>query len=1422
LRARALRMKFTNLPQVMKVRSAAPERGHSCPPRRLLPPLLAFLWFATALVLPAEDTNRTKLWFDRDAKFYRETGTHVRELTQLTSKHLDALAEYDSVKGMPIDEHSMARIYEKAGNNHHAFGIVAKLISMKSIDNAYSLEMARVRDGMIDKRLLKIAAEKNWRIARSDSGNQTSGMKSDLDQTFYVFEYDEKTKTYKRASLEADAELVRLFEQRWTDGPGKALIPLSALDIASIMGANRFPDPRDVTIENYHVEYERVIRALRKTPGAYTTAGAVAQQMQFRAFNEIMARNPRAYRIYGKDAKGEYSKFPSEDFDKMEPEARMKELAKIGSDWHEEAVRTMFGQEPQLMRGYAFGAAMANFQEMQKYMGEAKFETKYHLRTWEDGMLVEHLASEGEASGVARSQKKEYGSLSSAEREALNRKFMEKLFPGDETKQKQHSLALEISLAQRELHKGKKPPGFQDTSNKTQENQLLFGKLAESLGIKNFDAANPDHLDRVDKAYRNMASEFSMASTHHCAPEAFEMLIKDSEGAKRFVEGYEHLMERTQGRQLQGETFTDANGKQVTLTAEQVKERFTRNLADASKLTLIYALYDLGKMGEEHATRLTRTLRERFPDHGHIVDELVREAERLSHDPEAELLRPHGDGHAPEPKAGYKEVLTRRFWELSSRVGDHVMGELGIHRRGEAQVVNSILRRQELVWDWRKLGKERAMDAGTYDSLAQILLVAVQSDLDIGEITHAAGRELFFNLPIAGQVAGAADGGVVGITLIGAGMYYPPFGHVMVAYSIGSAGYEIYSLEVTAPRATNLEDAMYRGFLGPDLRDYGEVPLDISDEERRQLGEMESKLSMAQARYAMMKQRMAMSGPMVPYAPEAIEYGRLQTEAEILLRDLGPKIEELRRKEALFKSYRDDRSVWAWQGGRFFGWVSDRLGGSGVGPGAQPVQKPFANYLLREVPPLFGFFPQEEGAVDFTILTNYNPEAVTAEAAKLSAKSQNETLDLRERFLAAAQLHELTVVQSNRYERAKRYLEASSKSPELSYRIKRDSVYPWMVWAGVPSVQQYVENWCRAKDEDVSEEAIANQLVDETVWEARGGYGRGRYVRNSKIAIGSIGPLTERLRSDLDRSRDLWVEYVNREKARIKRSLQENVDEAVRRFKAEAAGQTAINQQDNEVYQDMLQTMRLACIRPNAPSLSAQLILTPTNSGKVRLSTGASEAADQEYEISVQTRLTANPHYYFGDPEKTNGYTMAVRYLNEAETRASVSSRKVTEVPLRPGTVKALEHVLAAPRPVNDKDELLVAVVTAFSKKMIRLDRLNPAVPGLREAVEHLPGVAADEQVQGLGHVMAQAVCYGLVPRGTTGAYTSEEVRSGADTFFVNIVITDRRVNPPYVTRLRSMITVQEGMTKEQAFAKRIQQTKEKYPDREVTIEERK
>ncbi|MCB1282413.1 MAG: hypothetical protein KDB18_12905, partial [Salinibacterium sp.] len=179
----------------------------------------------------------------------------------------------------------MAEIYTAAGEGAKAFKTIAHLIKTKAISNEHSIAMAEVREAEIQGLIKQIGTENDWKIARSDSGNTSSGMKSDLDQTFYVFEPDldendqprfqeDGTKKYKR-SPDLDQTFIAEFERRWDAKHQGTGLSRAALDIASIEGKNRFPDPRQVVGTGFWSENRRAAEALRHTPGAYTYAGAV-------------------------------------------------------------------------------------------------------------------------------------------------------------------------------------------------------------------------------------------------------------------------------------------------------------------------------------------------------------------------------------------------------------------------------------------------------------------------------------------------------------------------------------------------------------------------------------------------------------------------------------------------------------------------------------------------------------------------------------------------------------------------------------------------------------------------------------------------------------------------------------------------------------------------------------------------------------------------------------------------------------------------------------------------------------------------------------------------------------------------------------------------------------------------------------------
>jgi len=379
-----------------------------------------------------------------------------------------------------------------------------------------------------------------------------------------------------------------------------------------------------------------------------------------------------------------------------------------------------------------------------------------------------------------------------------------------------------------------------------------------------------------------------------------------------------------------------------------------------------------------------------------------------------------------------------------------------------------------------------------------------------------------------------------------------------------------------------------------------------------------------------------------------------------------------------------------------------------------------------------------------------------------------------------------------------------------------------MIGANAPTVQEYVSGWAKANDAAVTEEAISNNLVPAFIVDPTAGNGIGDEPTKATtaVALGAAEHLTTRMLADMNRSRDLFLEYTQREKARLHKSLEENVDDAVRRFEAEAAGKLAVNQMESEYYQEFLDTLRVACIRPNPPELRATIFISPSGTNTVTLDSSSNPAAEPRYSVSLQTHLTVNPVFYPGDPDSGNGYRIVCDYLNAADVTNAIASGNVQGHPLLPGTVAALKYVLdGSPAPAPGREQLLVGVVSAYSKTMADFSKITLDVPGLREAVANLPGRDATEQTAD-GHLMAQSIAYGLVPLAATGHFSGDEIQSTARTVKVRVTITDTNANPPGVTTISGIVIVLEGQSKKDAFEKKAADYRKRYPGQEVTIEE--
>jgi len=163
--------------------------------------------------------------------------------------------------------------------------------SKEKIPNDLNVLMAEARDYFADEMIKRVCSGRDppMMLCRSDSGNMTSGIKSDLDQTFYVYEKNKKTGKWERRA-NWDQWFIDRFNAEWKNEFGSKLT-LQMVDMASIPGKSRFPDVRITDVQGY--DHTKAIRQtiveLRLTPGAYTTYGAVLQQMQLRALGGILA-----------------------------------------------------------------------------------------------------------------------------------------------------------------------------------------------------------------------------------------------------------------------------------------------------------------------------------------------------------------------------------------------------------------------------------------------------------------------------------------------------------------------------------------------------------------------------------------------------------------------------------------------------------------------------------------------------------------------------------------------------------------------------------------------------------------------------------------------------------------------------------------------------------------------------------------------------------------------------------------------------------------------------------------------------------------------------------------------------------------------------------------------------------------------------
>lgn len=1235
----------------------------------LLAPLLSIALLASGP--PAAAQNR-----GTNAPPASATGTTARTVYRLAEiievshegNYLAAIKEYNkwmasggsADKAIPQD--IVEKMYKAAGEGKTAFKTVASLIqngielddatakkegiTHKKIHDNHNVGMAQMRDVMIDAVINEVAQKNGWIIGRSDSGNVKAGIKSDLDQTFYVFDAS-NPKELKRLELK-DGEFIEKFKQAWKEKHPN--LSIENLDIASIEGRNRFPDPRAVR-GDYLYEFDRVIRDLRATPGAYTTQGAVVQQMQFRALEGILKANPRMFQLYGPvvDKDGKVIKFEKWPFE------------------GDTAVKFMFGTHPELMPGHAFGAALANFLELQHYMHAEKFEVKYHLRTYEDALAVLFMAD----NQFDKGHKLDYSELSAAERRIANGELLTKLFPNDPKKRLLHALALDISADLRLLHK-KEPHKIQALGGLTPEQiadpKVQEAKVFEALAKKlyNTDTPTPEHIKNAVEQHRKISSEFCLETTYHASTEAFRLLLQpDGKGGHHFdIERYRSLLP----------PMDDAQWTE-----------FKRQQGQGVLLTFLYGLYDLGWT---HGNQLVdRLIRQNPREFGRFL------LERLTNPAEWRAL------------TGPARVVAG---DIAMAAHSQVAWVLGHEHFEHGKSVHSLLsagsdgRGRNLGRGLGRFVKEAAHDPGNLDGLMQVWRVAIETRGDMSAVQATALDQLYFAVPVAGQIYAATQGGIPGAFLMGAAMYYPPLGVGLLAVSMAESGYAIYDIEYQKPMLGNMADALYRGFVGPSTRSYpGDSPPQFTDAEQKELTQIKAELGRLQGLAEPLR-----FGQWLLLSDREVQawHNSSQQAAELLKQrtaDVGPRLQALETKKQAWEEFSDG----AWAGGYTYG------------AGAQLVQKPCTNHILQFVQPVICFSPA--GIVDFK--AKFDPATDGPHLAQLEqtvqAAMKNPSTDV-EQVLTLAEEHANLLLQSNRWSRAQRYLDlAYGRStnragltkreqvmpvPELIHRIKRDSILPEFGRASIVDLPKYVDTYLRTHVNTLQELHSLGLIDIQTLNAAiQTGATPDKFIPDSVKK-----ELADRLSEDFDRSREMYLKWRDAEKNRVEREKVE-LRNRINAYRAQEAGAALANLRKEPRYAALFDAIRLANVPRSAPVIKSTIFKLPIKQeGKI------TNPADEKFKWQLQLSIEADPDLYHPP------YSGDLHLLDLNQLRAAVASGTVGKDsdPLLPQVRDQLRELLNGPLGKLKNEEVLVPVVTVFASGMADLSKANP------NTVKHLPG----------------------------------------------------------------------------------------------------
>jgi len=1133
----------------------------------------------------------------------------------------------------------MIEIY-KAGD----FKTVKSLIENGVISKAHSLDMADHRVAMCLEVLTEIASENGWKVYRSDSGNQNSGMKSDVDQTVYVYKKDADGKWVR--SEADDAKLMVEFNKRFVSKG----VSVESLDIATIAGKDKFPDPRRTKIQ-LDAEGLRGIRshaaetmeALRKTPGAYTFCGAVIQQMQLRALDAI----ERQLRIDpAKPGSEAGARAVHTDLEPMlgpnglnnlvcleigpgenDADVRCREVSR------ERAVEVMFDNlPPELRRGHAYDAAVANYLEFMHHVKDDVPVTKYHLRALDNGVQVVRQL-DGKTGSV------EYESLKT---DAAKMAHLETLLGKDLAGSpilKRWKMAFDVSVALREAHK--------KGSLTDDDLARAFEPVAKDIGL---DTGDPkENLRLVRQEYDRRCQEFMLHNIIETSTQRVMEWITYDAGDPPKRPNLAETVDEMALRRAMGLAGQDNDAKWG-----KIRQEVFQNHADLARLQLLYSF------------------REMRPD---VAKEIVALAERRGIQGEA-LVQLKGlvteskslffgwnryTEFKPLYRAYFAAVAASKFAEYRTALKQHVLLQAGfIDTDAGRQVtrlfksgglakfegkVNTFFTKNRAAGITSRYIRNAVFDFGNIDGAVQVLRAYSESGGDPDVTWDAVCREGVSALPIIGQVysiaqspstGDAAYNGAVMLVCI----MVPQAGIAAMALSLSEAGLALYESEISAPLNNTVADALYRGYVGPSLYSFDKEPPRFEEADAASLKQAQEEAKRLKTA-ASPEEQQRLAGQLV-------------------------RIRELRTKQVNWEaSEAEKRKRQTYEGSTI------------LGTGAQFTQKRLAASLpLDQVQPMIFYNPSVEGPVDFT-----SPELTDEQAQRLSEIERPVLDDPNKVSEEVLNEYETLMTLKARYNRAQRYLERARKNHELMHRIRIDSLWPWIAQRApnrdMVDARAYMAKWCKENN---------NAAVAE--------------LRLQGVSVGdelpaaAIEELGTRLLDDLTRSRQLWQshEFLRHEQAK---SDQDRSDRRRGALAGEAIAEAAVRPA-NRFSPGTQAALTEAGVDPNK-SVSTFFLGQAMEERHMALSPPEVDVAlrkvplwSDEWEFRPDIQITADPTVY------RPPYRAKMFQLDPKAAQAAVAAKAYEGLPLSDETVHSIQAFLKKTGPVSADETHFTPLILVF------------------------------------------------------------------------------------------------------------------------------